>query len=209
MMLLAVLASGCDDTEQSADGEAILRLINEKIADTEICLTDREFHFPDVIVGPKYSGKGLAQLDALVSASLLRETEEVLSEPKYAPKYVYHYRRNHLIERKTFYLTDRGVKYYRRDRGEGYFCYGRPADIQLVEVGSAQNDRGDLVLNATFSYDISVFPDASWTSNPWIQREFPQASWGQNRQTARQQFIKHGRNSIKPVSSGLLTSRYW
>ncbi len=208
VIFLATLAS-CEYTPQKTDIKAISKLINNTIADTEICLKDKVFRFPDIIVGSKYSGEGLAQLDALLSAGLLRETEEIISKPYNGPKYIYHYKQHHVIERKIFYLTELGMKYYRTDQSIGYFCYARPENIEIDTIDSTKNEQGDLVLTASFSYDVKLNPDASWISNTWIQQEFPQSSSIKNRQTAQQQFIKDSKGSIKPISPGIIDSLYW
>jgi len=208
LLFLTVLAA-CEDTAQKADVEAITQLINEKTADTKICLKDKVFRFPDVIVGSKYSGEGLAQLDVLASAGLLSETEEIISKPYNGPKYIYHYKQHQEIERKIFYLTELGIKYYRTDQGSGYFCYARPENIEIETIDSHRNDQGDLVLSASFSYDVKVNPAASWISSTWIQREFPQASWGEKRQITEQQFIKDSQGLITAVFPGTLDSPYW
>ncbi len=205
-----VFLVSCGYTPQATDIETVTRFIKEKnLTDTEVCLTDKTFHFPDIIVGTKYSGEGLSQLDALVSAGLLSETEEIIGTPKSGPKYVYHYKEHRLIERKTFYLTNQGVKFFRTGKNNGHFCYGNPENVQIDEVTSFKNDQGDLILTATVSYDVMLKPDATWVSNAWVKREFPQASWGVTRSIVQQQFIKDSKGSINPVLPGILDNRYW
>ncbi len=208
MILLTVLTN-CQYTSQSADSQSVLHYLNEAIGNTKICLKDKEFSFPDIIVGPKYSGKSLAQLDALVIAGLLRETEEVIDKPNIGPKYIYHYKQHHQIERRTFYLTDLGSKYYHTDQNGGYFCYGQPDKIQIEAINSTRNKQGDQVLNVKFSYAVKRDPDAKWISNPWIQQEFQLTNQALKKQTAQQQFIKDNENSIKPVSPGIVNLHYW
>ncbi len=209
LLIFLIFLTNCKDTSQSADSQSVLDYLNGIIGNVEICLKDQEFRFPDVIVAPKYNGKGLAQLDALVIAGLLHETEETVSDADIAPKYIYHYKRHHQMERKTFYLTDLGLKFYRTNKNVGYFCYGRPEEIKIEQLNPAKNGQGELILNTTFSYHININPEATWISNSWIQREFPQVNQVSKRQTARQQFIKINNNSIKPVPSGIVNNRYW
>jgi hypothetical protein len=53
LLFFLTVLTGCEDSPQKADIEAISQLINETIADTELCLKDKVFRFPDLIVGSK------------------------------------------------------------------------------------------------------------------------------------------------------------
>ncbi|MFT8420512.1 MAG: hypothetical protein ABF665_03170, partial [Gluconacetobacter sp.] len=131
-------------------------------------------YFP-VQRGQSFGGSPTTQVDALVSAGLLKTSTTSVAMPKM-------FGNDTQSEQVTAYdLTDKGRKASEiaakvpRDAFFGdapRFCYGTPEIIEIQQFTEPAAVMGVTASHATYTYRLK--DKADWTQNPAVQAAFPQ-----------------------------------